>query len=150
MRNEYTPQQIQEATEIYMAGGGIETVIRLFGGSRTGWKYRFARLGLPSRPEGVQSQRNEKQIAEVMRLRAEGLRFGEIGRRLNISRQRAHQIHARETAETTPADARRARREEILRQYQAGVPVKQIVRDCGLKNEQALRSLAYRWGVSRP
>lgn len=149
MGNDYTPQQLQEAAELYMAGAGLESVIRLFGGSRTGWKYRFMRLGLPSRPEGVKSQRNEEQIAEVMRLRREGLRFGEIGRRLNISRQRAHQIYLRETAEVLPADVRRARREEILRQYQAGVPVKQIVRDCGLRNEQALRSLAYRWGVSR-
>lgn len=127
----------------------MEAIIRLFGGSRTGWKLRFARLGLPSRPEGVRTSRKEEQIAEVLRLRGEGVGFGEIGRRLNISRQRAHQIYARENAETTPDAVRRARREEILRQYRAGVPVKQIVRDCGLKNEQALRALAYRWGVSR-
>lgn len=148
-KNEYTPQQMQEAAEIYMSGSGIESVMRLFGGSRTGWKNRFRQLGLPSRPEGVKSLRNDKRCAEVVRLRDSGLSFSEIGEMFGVTRQRAQQIYARETAEVLPSDVRRARREEILRQYRAGVPVQHIVQDCGLKNAQALRSLAYRWGVTR-
>lgn len=50
--------------------------------------------GVPRRRNGSLGARSRLHYAEVMRLRAEGLSYGEIAKRLGVSRQRVHQVVA--------------------------------------------------------